>query len=58
MAAPIGHNGGVVATLSLIAFIGLFLLVAWLTRNARSKPKCCQPGQWPPDDISARARQR
>lgn len=49
----IGHNQGMLAAIIVAALVLVVLGISWATRNARNKPTCCRPGQWPPDDITS-----
>jgi hypothetical protein len=44
----------VIAAIAFIAVLAGAALLTWLTRNTERKPRCCQPGLWPPDDITER----
>ncbi|MBU6337699.1 MAG: hypothetical protein KGR19_07780 [Acidobacteria bacterium] len=44
-----------IAAILIIALVVAVGAISWATRNARNKPTCCNPGQWPPDDITERA---
>ena len=49
----IRHNEGVIAAILVAVLVIVVAAISWATRNAKKKPTCCNPGQWPPDDITS-----
>ena len=42
------------AALVLVTLILLVGVLAWRSRGRPERVRCCNPGQWPPDDLTSR----